>query len=149
MAGVGFSLQTAQIATGTAKKTLVQAIAAANHALKIREVSCSFKGVSNTDPPILVEVRRQTTAGTMSALTPVKSPNDDSAETLQVTGLHTSTADPTDGDLLKSELVHPQASFLWQPRFGEDIKVGGGDRLAIVVTASVDVNAVARIEGEE
>lgn len=149
MSAVGFAAQTAQIATGTAIKTLLQVVAAANHAIKVREISVSFKGVSNTDAPILVRVLRQSTAGTMSALTPVKSPNDDSDETLQVTAQHTATAEPTAGDVLKTELVHPQTGFLWQPRFGEEIKVGGGDRIGIDVTATVDVNAVARIEGEE
>lgn len=149
MSGVGFKLQTAQVATGTSKKTIIQAVAAANHGLKIRELSISFKGVSNTDAPILVEVTRQSSAGTMTSLTPTKEPNDDSAETLQVTGQHTSTSEPTEVSVVKAELVHPQTGFLWQPRFGEDIKVGGGDRLAIAVTATVDVNCVARIEGDE
>jgi hypothetical protein len=149
MSGVGWSAQTSEVATGTALKTIIQVIAAANHALLVHEWSVSFKGVSTTGTPILVEVLRQTTGGTMSSLTPVKDPNDDSDETLQVTAQHTATAEPTAGDVLKKELVHPQTGYTWQAPFGKPIKVGGGDRLGIRVTSAADVNCVARFSGEE
>jgi hypothetical protein len=144
MAGVGFKGVTAEIATGTALKTLLQIVAAANHAVLIKELAISFKGTSNTAAPILVTVMRQTTAGTMSALTLVKDP-DDSDETLQTTA----TAEPTAGDVLVRELVHPQTGFLWQAPFGQFIKIGGGDRIGIAVTAGADVNSVCRVVGEE
>jgi hypothetical protein len=148
MAGVGFKGVTAEIATGTALKTLLQIVAAANHAVLIKELAISFKGTSNTAAPILVTVMRQTTAGTMSALTLVKDP-DDSDETLQTTAQHTATAEPTAGDVLVRELVHPQTGFLWQAPFGQFIKIGGGDRIGIAVTAGADVNSVCRVVGEE
>ena len=144
MSKVGWKAQTAQIATGTAKKTLLQVVAAANHGLGVKKAAVSFKGVSNTDAPVLVEIVRQSTAGTMTSLTPVKSP-DDTDETLQVTAQHTATAEPTEGDVLFRELIHPQTGLI----LPLDEKVGGGDRIAIVVTATVDVNAVARLEGDE
>ena len=148
MAGVGFKAVTAEISTGTSKKTLLQVVAAANHAVMLNEISISFKGTVNTNAPILVEIARQTTAGTMSSLTPSKD-HDDSDETLQVTAQHTATAEPTEGDVIMRELVHPQTGFIWQAPFGKDIKIGGGDRLGIAVTAANDVNAVARVVGEE
>lgn len=148
MAGVRFKAVTGEVATGTSAKTILQVVAAANHGLKIDEVSISFKGTSNTATPIKVDVLRQTTAGTMTSLTPVKDP-DDSDETLQVTAQHTATAEPTAGDVLMSELVHPQQGYTWQAPFGREIKVGGGDRLAVRVTAAADVNCIARVAGEE
>lgn len=148
MAGVPFKAVTGEIATGTAAKTLLQLTAAANHAVLVREFSISFKGVSNTAAPIKVDVLRQTTAGTMTALPLVKDPPD-ANETLQTTAQHTATAEPTAGDVLMSELVHPQTGFSWQAAYGEAIKIGGGERLGIRVTAGADVNAICRMSCEE
>ena len=148
MAGVGFRAQTAEITTGVAKKTLLQVVAAANHRVLVKEISVAFKGTSPTDAPILVRILRQTTAGTMSALTPVKN-NSADTETLQTTAQHTATVEPTAGDVLMSEEVHPQTGLLWQATFGGEIIVPGGTRLGIDVTAGVSVSATARIFGEE
>jgi hypothetical protein len=128
MSGVGFRAVTGEIATGTSAKTLLQVVAAANHRVLIKEISAD--------------------AGTMSALTPVKS--DDSAdETLQVTAQHTSTGEPSSGDVLMTEEVHPQTGFVWQAPFGGEIPVGGGDRIAVRVTAGNDVSSISRMVGEE
>jgi len=148
MAGLNAFAQTDQIATGTAKKTLLQLVAAANHRVLVGEISVSFKGTTNTDAPILVEVARQSDAGTMSALTPAKN-NVDDAETLQTTAQHTATAEPTETDVVMAREVHPQGGFDWMAPFGKEIVVSGGDRLGIAVTAGVDVNAVASMRFEE
>src|SRR5262245_33656263 len=112
MAGVRFKGVTGQIATGTSAKTLAQIVAAANHGVLLEEVSISFDGTSNTATPIKVDILRQTTAGTMSALTLVKDP-DDTDETLQTTAQHTATAEPTASDVLATEHVHPQQGYTW------------------------------------
>lgn len=150
MSGVRFSARTDPIATGTSAKTLLQLVAASNHGVLVDEISISFAGTNNTNAPIRVDVLRQTTAGTMttSASTIVKDP-DDSDETLQTTRQDTATAEPTAGDILMTEYVHPQTGYTWQAPFGRPIKIGGGDRLGIRVTAANDVNAVVRVRGEE
>lgn len=148
MAGILFAAVTGEVATGTAAKTLLQVVAAANQRVKIKEISVSFKGVSPTDAPILVTVSRQTTAGTMSALTPAKL-NESDAETLQTTAQHTATAEPTTGASVIKEEVHPQTGFIWQSPFGGEVVIQGGGKLGIVVTAGVSVSAVARVIGEE
>lgn len=148
MAGNRIKAVTGQITTGTSTKTLLQIVAASNHKVLIDEISISFNGVSNTAEPIKVDVLRQTTAGTMSALTLVKDP-DDFDETIQTTAQHTATAEPTAGDVLMSEHVHPQQNFLWQAPFGRQIAIGGGDRLGIRVTAAASVSAIVRATGEE
>jgi hypothetical protein len=148
MAGVLAVAQTAEIATGTSKKTLLQIVAATNVRVKVKEFSVAFKGTSNTAAPILVEVTRQSTAGTMSALTPQKV-DLDGDETLQTTAQHTATAEPTETAALMREQVHPQGGYTWQAPFGAEIVVNGGDRLGIAVTAGADVNAVARVVFEE
>lgn len=148
MSGVRWKLATAEVATGTSLKTIAQAVAAANHGALVDEISVSFQGVSNTGEPILVEVVRQTDAGTTSALTPVKDP-DDTDETLQLTARHTATAEPTTTDVLMREFVHPQTGWTWQAPFGRQIKIGGGDRLGVRVTAGADVGCLVRMAGEE
>ncbi len=148
MAGNRFKGATAQIATGTSAKTLLQIVAVANHKVLIDEISISFNGTSNTATPIRVRVLRQTTAGTMSALTLVKDP-DDWDETIQTTAQHTATAEPTAGDVLLVEHVHPQQGYTWQAPFGRALAIGGGDRLGIEVLAGADVSAVVRVCGEE
>ncbi len=148
MAGLKATAQTAEITTGTALKTILQLVAAANHRVIVKEISISFKGIVNTAAPILVQVARQTTAGTMSALTPKKM-NESDQETLQTTAQHTATVEPTLTDDVISEEVHPQGGFTWQAPFGGEIIIEGGNRLAIVTTASVAVNCVARMIFEE
>jgi hypothetical protein len=148
MAGIKAVAQTDEIATGTSKKTLLQLIAASNHRILVKEVSISFDGTSPTAAPILVEVARQTDAGTASSLTPVKI-DQDGDETLQTTAQHTATAEPTEGDVPMREKVHPQGGYTWQAPFGGEIVVNGGDRLGVVVTSGASVNAVARVVFEE
>lgn len=148
MAGVRWKAATAQVSTGTSEKTILQIKSATNHAMLVDEISISFEGTSPTNAPIEVQVARQTDAGTMTSLTPVKDP-DDVDETLQITAQHTATAEPTKGDVLMRELVHPQTGFLWQAPFGREIKVGGGDRLALIVIAPNSVDCVARMAGSE
>jgi hypothetical protein len=148
MAGLFANAQTAEIASGTSKKTLVQLIAAANHRVLVHEISISFDGTSNVAQPVLVEIARQSTAGTMSALTPAKV-DLDSGETLQTTATHTASAEPTETDVLRAENVHPQTGYTWVAPYGRPIIVNGGDRLGVAVTAAETVNAVVCIGFEE
>lgn len=148
MAGCRFKGVTGQITTGTSAKTLLQLVAASNHAALIDEISISFNGTSNTAEPIKVDVLRQTSAGTMSSLTLVKDP-DDWDETMQTTAQHTATAEPTAGDVLMSEHIHAQQGYTWQAPFGREIKIGGSDRLGIRVTAPASVSAIVRVAGQE
>ena len=150
MSGIRAVAQTAEVATGTSIKTIMQLSAAANHRVHVKEISISFDGISNTAAPILVQVIRQTDAGTMSALT-INKVSESDQETLQTTATHTATAEPTGAATTSvlSEQVHPQAGYTWQAPFGGDIVIEGGDRLGIAVTAGADVNAVARFIFEE
>jgi hypothetical protein len=148
MAGILAVAQTGNLATGTALKTLAMIKAAANHRCKAHEFSVSFEGVTVTDAPILVQIYRPTTDGTMSSLTPKKI-DDDAAETLQTVAYENASAEPTIGDILFSQYVHPQGEWTYRRPFGKEIVVRGGQRLAIAVTAITGVDVVARIEYEE
>jgi len=149
MAGIRAVAQTDKIASGTSKKTLLQLVAAANQRVLIKEISISFAGISATAAPVHVQVHRQSSAGTMSALTPKKMNTGDN-ETLQTTAQHTATVEPTTGDEVIGEQVHPQGGgFLWQAPPGGEIVVLGGERLGICVTAGATVNVKCRMVFEE
>jgi len=81
-------------------------------------------------------------------LTPNKI-NESDEETLQTTARHTATEEPAGSDIVRSWLVHPQGGLDIQCPFGKEIVIKGGNRLGLVVTAAVAVNAVAEIGFEE
>jgi hypothetical protein len=148
MSGVGWKAIAGAVSTTTSLLSILRVKAASNHAILVKEWGISFNGTSNTAEPILVQLARQTTDGTFTSVTPVKDP-DDTDETLQVTAGKNASAEPTPGDILWQGRIHPQNGFVWQAPYGEAIKVGGGDRLAIVTTAPASVTCDAYMRGEE
>ncbi len=150
MAGIVLKLQTAEITTGTALKTIAQLVAAANHRVLVKSFGFYFDGISPTAAPILCALNRQTTAGTMSALTLLKN-NADDGETIQTTAQHTATVEPTAAAAdLMSASAHPQDRWEWVAPTREDyIVVNGGDRLGFVTTAAAAVNCILRATIEE
>lgn len=149
MAALQGNAITAEVALAAATaKTVIQVVAASNHAVKVLGWSVSFDGISSTAEPVVVVLMRQTTAGTMSALTPVKV-DPGRNETMQTTAQHTATAEPTSGDVLARRNIHPQAGYevIYPP--DQQPIVGGGERIGIVCTAPAVVNVIAEIRFEE
>lgn len=130
-------------------KTILQLVAPTNQRLDLRSVAVAFDGVSTTSEPVTVEILRQTTAGTMSAATPVK----DSAgsEAVQATALKTATVEPTAGDILRRYEIHPQDGLerVFDKR---EIEIPGGTRIAIrctVPSGGAAINATGHFTWEE
>lgn len=150
MAGVLIRASSPEVSLSAATvKTVVQITAPANQRVLVREISVSFKGIVNTDGPVLVEVLRQSTAGTGTSLTIVKR-NSADTETIQSTALHSHSAEPTAGDVLIREEVHPQGgalNLLLPDKF--PLVVPGGGRLGIRCTAPQAQTVVASIGAEE
>lgn len=151
MAGVRLVAQTVEVPTGVTKKTLLQILAPTNQKVKVREISISFDGISNVAEPILVEVERQTDAGDGGDALTLKKMNPDDSEVIQTTALSDldGSFQPTPGDEIQGEQVHPQGGYDWQAPFGGEIIVPGGTRLGIAVTAAAGVNAKVRMVLEE
>ncbi|MGV1048219.1 MAG: hypothetical protein ACOYD4_06820 [Solirubrobacterales bacterium] len=148
MAGINAVAQTAEVALSAATvKTVMQVIAPTNQRLKLTEWSVSFDGISPTAEPVQVELLRQTTAGTVTGLTPVK--RSAGSETLQATASHTATAEPTAGDVLEAIEVHPQGGYAKVFPLGREIEVPGGTRIGIRCTAPATVNVRAVMAWEE
>lgn len=149
MAGVRFSVTANAISLSAATvKTLQQILAASNHRVLVTAISVSFNGTTPTNTPVLVEVLVQSTAGTGTTNNPVKK-NAGDDETLAVTGLKAHTAEPTAGNILFSDYVHPQAGKPFVIPFDGPLVVVGGQRLGVRATAPDAVSAAVTIQGEE
>jgi len=129
-------------------ETLIQLVAAANHAFRVTEFSVGFDGTNNTHEPVEVELLRQTDAGTASSLTLVKA-DDSIADTLDTTAQKTFTVEPTPGDILGSWRVHPQTTLIIQAHDLAPIIVGAADRIALRATAANAVNCDVMMAFEE
>lgn len=150
MADLGLLASTAEIAlTAATAKTVVQIVAPTNQRLKILGWGLFFDGTSGSAEPVQVRLLRQTTAGTMSALTPTKLGTQ--SETIQSTAQHTATAEPTAGDVLDVVEVHPQAGYEKLYPEGSHMmpKIAGGGRVGIECTSPATVNVRAKIFFEE
>lgn len=148
MAGILCIAQTAEIALSSATtETVLQIAAPTNQRLKLKRWGVFFDGVDSAAEPVQVRLLRQTDAGTMSSLTPVKQVA--GSETVQTTAQHTATAEPTAGDVLDMAEVHPQSGFEVIIPFDMPIEVPGGERIGIECTAPAAVNVRAKMIFEE
>jgi len=148
MAGIFGVAQTAEVALAAATaKTVIQLVAPANHRVRVLGWGIFFDGVNTAGEPVQVRVMRQTTAGTMSALTPVQV--QPVSETIQSTAQHTATAEPTAGDVIDMIECHPQQGYEVKFPMGQEIIIAGSGRLGIECTAPAIVNCRAKFFFEE
>ena len=130
--------------------TLLQVVAPANQRLALKQVTIGFDGTVNTNTPVLVQLIRQTTAGTVSGSSAtIKRKDDDIGTAVQTTVQDGFTAEPTYTDVVWSELVHPQTGVIYPLPIPGELIVKGGGRIGLVCTAPQPVNAIGTIEGEE
>jgi len=148
MAGLLCIAQTAEVALSAATaKTVIQIVALTNQRVKLKRWGVFFDGVSSAAEPVQVRLLRQTDAGTMSSLTPVKQVV--GSETVQTTAQHTATVEPSAGDVLDCAEVHPQSGIEIMIPFDMPIEIPGGGRLGIECTAPAAVNVRAKMIFEE
>lgn len=144
MSGVKFRAVTGQVSCVTATpKTVMQLIAATNQRVTEVYFTVSFEGIAPTDAPAQVRILKQTSAGTMTSLTPVKDAAD--PETLQTTAQHSASAEPTASDVKYSQFVHPQGAA----REIGPFVLPAGERIGIEVTASATVDCIVSARGVE
>ncbi|MGS2641672.1 hypothetical protein [Streptosporangium sp. G12] len=145
----------ANIATGTAKKTILQLLAGAQRN-GLYEVTISFRGTSSTAQPVLVTVERQTSAGTGGAAlatnwgpNKLESASPTALSTLQQGPAGAWTAEPTAGDVVAAIEIHPQAGVIYQVPLGDEVVVDAAGRIAVVCTAAATVGATATMRWRE
>lgn len=151
MAGLECTATVRAVTSGTtSRKTLIQILAPTNQRLKVKSFGVYGNGVSSSAEPLLVELVEQTTAGTLTALAELPI-HLSAAETPQAAATGSPvTAEPTSAtDPIDVAEHHPQGGYERAYAPDREIIVGGGKRVAVVVTAAAAVNVTAKIEWEE
>ena len=128
-------------------KTILTVTAGSNIAVKILGWSITFDGTDVTSPPVIVELARQTTAGTITAITASKLSTN--SETVQASGGHTATAEPTKDNILDTFSIHPQGGIDVKYPEGEQPIIAAGGYIGIIVDSDIVVNCSAKIICEE
>lgn len=150
MADLQFTVKpTAEVALAAATpKTVLQVKAPANHRVKIKGWGVYFDGTGVSAEPINVKLVRQSTAGTMSAVTPAKC-DDSLPETVQSTGSVNASVEPATGEVLQFRNVHPQSGYEHIYGVGDEDIIKGGGYVGILCDAPAVVNVIPWIKCEE
>jgi hypothetical protein len=149
MAAIYFSAATAAVSLSAATaKTVLQIVAPSNQRVRVNKFSVSFNGTSATAEPVYVRILKQTTAGTMTSLTPRALVPLVSGEAINTTAQHTATVEPSASDVLRTLHVHPQGGHteILHPL---PIVLLESERLGIECTAPGNVSVIANLECEE
>jgi hypothetical protein len=151
-----YSVSVDGLATGTALKTILQIATPSGVRAKITEVGVTFDGTTASNTPVLVTLRRQTSAGTGGASITSNfgpNPHNPDAPTANITAQQgptgTWTAEPTTGKVLRAWRIPPTSGFIFQFPLGQEIEMAVSQWLGIVVTAANAVNCTASITWEE
>jgi hypothetical protein len=131
--------------TAVPGKTILQITNPSTQRLRIKELVLGFDGISSVAVPTLIRLARQTTAGTPSGSstpTPVLvDPGGPAAlQTAVLAGAAAWTAEPTLGDILFNERIHPQGGLTYQYVLGQEDIIAPSGRLALIVVAAASVN---------
>jgi hypothetical protein len=137
-------------------KTLLQLQAPANQGVAWKRLKVSFEGVTATDKPVILQILRQTDAGTGGNAvteTVLKAPKG-TAPTPQATALAGlwATTEPSASDIIDEVYVHPQSGYEWVWQEAEDEFAYFNDRYAvrcITPAGNATTNAIASLNWEE
>lgn len=125
-------------------KTVVNIATPSTIRARVTGVQVSFDGVTAGNVPALVELMRQTSAGTVTAVTPV--PSDSAAPASLATAGKNASAEPTGTTVIKSFKLSPNGGTAFVPLQGTDmITVPVSGFFGIRVTAANVVNVNAEI----
>jgi len=150
-AGYTIDTEGAEALAAATAETILNWVNAANGKIMLVEFEISFDGVDATAVPVLVELcsSTQATAGTSSAAA-IKQIRG-ATRTVQATGRHSYTAEPTTLTVLKSYFVRADGGlFVKQYPLGREPEQGVTlDGLLLRCTAPAVVNVRASMEVEE
>lgn len=118
-------------------KTVLQLATAATRKLWVKEVQISFKSVTATDVPVLVQLRRQSTVGTMTAIVTANIAPDVEGHPGAITAANeNATVEPTTGVIVKEWYITPIGGVLvYQLPLGDEVEMAVSSMLGLVVTA--------------
>lgn len=124
-------------------KTVLQTLAPTGQRIVLKGLTVSFDGTSGSAEPVLVELVRQSTAGTMSSATVAKR---DTGFSGTLTGQKTATVEPTTDEVLRVYDVHPQTGFERPFASHEEIVIEADARLGLRCTAPANVSVTASFD---
>jgi len=133
-----------------ATETILQLVTGSTRRAKVTEVFIGFDGTSSTQEPVDVELLRQSSAGTGSAITPA--PDDPQSPAAIATAQGQFSAEPTAGTVLRRWMVHPQGDRMHvQLPLGREVRMNVSERIGLRVTTASGVtpNCSADITFEE
>lgn len=136
------------VASGTAKLTLLQLATPTTRRLIVTEFEISFLGTSS-NTPVLVTLERQTTAGTATSGTGGIVKADPSDVASVVTSQYAFSAQPTSSDALRVFRISPTAGIALQFPLGREPKIAASSYIGITVLAGTTVPVSCGIEWEE
>ena len=139
-----YNVSTGAVAlVASTEKTVLQVATDANNRAKVGYISVSFDGAASASPA-LVQMERQTTAGTMSSVTPA--PLDPDAPACSTTAQYNATAEPTSGTKLFDWYVVPNGGLFaitFAP--GEEPVVDVSGRIGITVNSPASCNCTVNM----
>ena len=150
MSGLRWTVTTTEVlCLPNAARTVLQIMTpSSHHRILGLEYGVYFDSTSVQAQAAQVDLRRQTTIGTMTGLSLVKEDNS-LAETIQSSAAFNATSEPTSGDLIKGIEVHPQTGYEYAWALGRELPIRGGERIGIIVTAVDTLNARAFFRADE
>lgn len=140
-----YTMSWSGVTSGTALKTLGQLATASTDRAEIIEWSVSFNGTNAAAVPVLVQLNRQTTAGTggVAGTENPTDPADGAATVVGLTGPLAAvwTGEPTTGLILYADYYTPVGlgPFVQYP-LGRGIVLPVSARIGVTVTAAVAIN---------
>jgi hypothetical protein len=129
---------TADVALAAATaKTILQLATPATRRAWLKEASISFKSITQTDVPVLVQLRRQSTAGTATAIVSANvAPDVEGHPAALCSASENATVEPTTGVIVKEWYITPIGGVLvYQLPLGDEIEMAISSFLGMVVTA--------------
>lgn len=133
MSDIYESTDTEAVAAATAE-TILQLVSPASLRPSIEELRVSFSNPASSDGPALVELVRQTSAGT-SAAGPTPRPTDPAAPASLCSTLKDFTVEPTDGGVVVYKTYLPVQATLEKVFDKDEIRLAISDRLGLRITA--------------
>lgn len=132
--------------TAATLKSILQIATPSTTRAKLVSFSISFNSVTSSDAPAVVDLLRQTTAGTGGTSATV-APLDPDAPAAQSTGLYNiSSAEPTAGNVLWSGYVTPVGGlFVLNFAEGEEPILDISSRIGLRVNSPSAVSAIATL----
>jgi hypothetical protein len=148
MAGFDLKVSGSVSIAANTTRTLAQIIAPSDQKLRVREAVFTSKGAAGGDKSVLVQVVRQTGAGTSSAHT-IEKMNDQDTETIRSSALGTfsGTEPTTDKTYWRRYMAGFSGQQIFNPFTSDSngLIINEGERVAFVATIASDASGAADI----